>query len=41
MLVWNKYIIKEKGYAFCMCCNTNKITQMNFYCRHIIAEVNE
>ena len=36
--VWNKYIGVEIGQTYCLCCKTNKITQSNFHCGHVISE---
>ena len=38
--VWNKYIGEKKGKSKCLCCQHNKITQMNFECGHVIANAN-
>ena len=39
-LVWNTYIGEEKGVAQCLCCDTTKISQMDFTCGHIQSEAN-
>jgi len=39
-LVWNKHIGEDKGVSLCLCCQSTKITQMDFHCGHIISEVN-
>jgi hypothetical protein len=36
--IWNKYISKEVGEAYCFCCRTEFISQMNFSAGHIIPE---
>jgi len=37
---WNRYVGKEIGEVPCLCCRTEKITQMNFVGGHIVAEAN-
>jgi len=39
-LVWDTHVGKHIGETLCKCCNKTPITQMNFQCGHIIAEVN-
>jgi hypothetical protein len=39
-LVWNFWIGEDHGTSKCLCCNLTKISQMNFVCGHIIAEIN-
>jgi len=39
-LVWNTYIGEEKGVSQCFCCNTTKISQMDFVCGHVQSEAN-
>ena len=36
--VWNRYIGEEIGCTICPVCKTNKISQLNFHCGHVIAE---
>lgn len=36
--VWNKYIGINIGQTNCLCCKTNKISQHNFHCGHVISE---
>ncbi len=31
---------EEIGRSTCLCCNLTQISQMNFHCGHVIAEVN-
>lgn len=38
---WDKYIGKEHGIAFCICCNTTEIEQKNFIGGHIISNKNK
>jgi 5-methylcytosine-specific restriction endonuclease McrA len=38
--VWNTYIGETIGRAKCLVCGHMDITQMNFHCGHVIAEVN-
>lgn len=38
---WDRYIGKEYGIAFCICCNKTEIEQKNFIGGHIISEQNE
>ena len=38
--VWNTYIGETVGRAKCLVCGHMDITQMNFHCGHVIAEVN-
>ncbi len=39
-VVWDKWIGEEIGRSTCFCCNLTQISQMNFHCGHIVAEVN-
>lgn len=38
--VWDTYIGRSIGEKLCNICNTNKISQFNFHCGHVIAERN-
>ena len=38
--VWDTYIGRSIGEKLCNICNTNKISQFNFHCGHVIAEKN-
>jgi 5-methylcytosine-specific restriction endonuclease McrA len=37
-LVWDTWIGEDVGSTFCMCCNHEKIRQIEFHCGHIISE---
>jgi 5-methylcytosine-specific restriction endonuclease McrA len=39
-LVWDTYIGETIGLSKCLCCNHQKIRQIEFHCGHIKSEVN-
>lgn len=39
MAVWNTHIGDTVGKTKCPVCQHNEITQMNFHCAHVVAEV--
>ncbi len=39
-VVWDFWIGEDIGRTKCLCCNVAQISQMNFHCGHIIAEIN-
>jgi len=39
-LVWNKHFTESCGTALCSCCKLTTISQLNFHCGHIVAEIN-
>jgi len=39
-VVWNYWIGDDYAKSKCLCCNLTTISQMNFCCGHIVAEIN-
>lgn len=38
IVCWNTYIGEDIGKTLCLCCKSNRITQHNFHCGHVVAE---
>jgi hypothetical protein len=39
-VVWDYWIGEDIGRTKCLCCNVTQISQMNFHCGHVVAEIN-